>query len=112
MKIIERVAEHYDTQKVEFGRIYRWCPESIALECSKCGKKMTLTRAELIHTHPECECGRGHTARAREDPRGGLVLRGHHRGVRLQWLRKNRQARRSDGLRGEGTGHHRSLPEL
>jgi hypothetical protein len=67
MKVIERVAEHYDTQEVEFGRMYTWCPEYVVLECSKCGKKMTLTRAELIHTQPECECGRGHTARAREE---------------------------------------------
>ena len=67
MKVIERVAEHYDTQEVEFGRIYQWCPEGVVLECSKCGKKMTLTRSELIHTQPECECGKGHTARAREE---------------------------------------------
>jgi hypothetical protein len=67
MKVIERVAEHYDTQAVEFGRIYRWCPECVILECSKCGKKMSLTRSELIDTSPDCECGRGHTARVREE---------------------------------------------
>ena len=66
-KIIERVAEHYDTQETEFGRIYRWCPECVVLECTKCGKKMTLTRSELIHTHPDCECGKGYTARVREE---------------------------------------------
>ena len=67
MKIIERVAEHYDTQEVEFGRTYIWRPESVVLECSKCAKNMTLTRTDLIHTQPECECGRGHTARVREE---------------------------------------------
>jgi hypothetical protein len=67
MQIIERVAEHYDTQEMEFGRTYTWCPECVVLECSKCGKKMTLTRAELIGTMPECECGRGHSARVREE---------------------------------------------
>jgi hypothetical protein len=67
MKIIERVAEHYDTQEVEFGRTYIWCPESVVLECSKCATKMTLTKSELIHTQPECECGKGRTARAREE---------------------------------------------
>jgi hypothetical protein len=66
-KIVERVAEHYDTQEVEFGRIYRWCPEYVVLECTKCAKKMTLTRSELIDTQPDCECGKGHTARAREE---------------------------------------------
>jgi hypothetical protein len=67
MKVIERIAEHYDTQEVEFGRTYTWCPESVVLECSKCGKKMTLTRSDLILTQPECECGPCHTARAREE---------------------------------------------
>jgi hypothetical protein len=66
-KIIERVAEHYDTQEVEFGRTYIWCPESVVLECTKCAKKMTLTRSELIATQPDCECGKGHTASAREE---------------------------------------------
>src|SRR3954453_14922664 len=66
-KIIERVAEHYDTQELEFGRTYKWCPEYVVLECSKCGKKMTLTRSELIATEPDCECGKGHTASAREE---------------------------------------------
>ena len=67
MKIIERVAEHYDTQEMEFGRTYIWCPESVVLECSKCAKKMTLTKSELILTQPECECGKGHTAKVREE---------------------------------------------
>ena len=66
-KIVERVAEHYDTQEMEFGTTYIWCPEYVVLECTKCAKNMTLTRAELIDTQPECECGKGHTARAREE---------------------------------------------
>ena len=67
MKIIERIAEHYDTQEMEFGRTYIWCPESVVLECSKCAKKMTLTRSELIKAEPERECGKGRTARVREE---------------------------------------------
>ena len=67
VKIIERVAEHYDTQELEFGRNYTWCPESVVLECSKCGKKMPLTRSELIDTQPDCGCGKGHAARVREE---------------------------------------------
>ena len=66
MQIIERVAEHYDTQEMEFARTYRWCPECVLMECSKCGKRMTLTRSELIDTQPDCECGMGHSATARE----------------------------------------------
>ena len=66
-KIIERVAEHYETQELEFGRTYRWCPECVVLECTKCAKQMTLTRTELIDTMPDCECGLDHTARVREE---------------------------------------------
>jgi hypothetical protein len=36
VQVIERVAEHYDTQEVEFGIIYHWCPECVVVEC-KCG---------------------------------------------------------------------------
>src|SRR3954464_4380667 len=66
MKVIERVAEHYDVQEVEFARTYIWCPEGVVLEC-KCGKRMTLSSSELIQTKPECECGREHTASVREE---------------------------------------------
>jgi hypothetical protein len=58
-QIVERVAEHYDTQEMEFGATYIWRPESVVLECTKCAKKMTLTRSELIDTQPDCECGKG-----------------------------------------------------
>ena len=66
-KIVERVAGHYDTQELEFGTTYIWCPEYVVLECTKCARKMTLTRSELIDTQPDCECGKGHTAGAREE---------------------------------------------
>ena len=45
-KIVERVAEHYDTQEAAFGRTYIWCPECVVVEC---------------------KCGKGHTASAREE---------------------------------------------
>src|SRR5947209_18758700 len=67
MKVIERIAEQYDVREVEFGRTYIWCPECVVLECSKCGKRMTITSSELIDTQPDCECGMGHTASAREE---------------------------------------------
>jgi hypothetical protein len=66
MRVIERVAEHYDAQDTEFGRIYKWCPECVIVEC-KCGKRMTLTRLDLIDTGAECECGAEHTNRVREE---------------------------------------------
>jgi hypothetical protein len=66
VKVIERVAEHYDTQEMEFGRVYSWWPESVVVEC-KCGKRKTLTRSELIDAKPECECGMDHTGSVREE---------------------------------------------
>ncbi len=38
-KIIERVAEHYDTHEVEFGTTYIWCPESVVLECTSAPRR-------------------------------------------------------------------------
>jgi hypothetical protein len=66
VQIIERVAEHYDTQEMEFGRIYRWCPECVVVQC-KCGKRVTLTRSDLIEAEPECECGMDQTVSVREE---------------------------------------------
>ncbi|CAA9465682.1 MAG: hypothetical protein AVDCRST_MAG12-280, partial [uncultured Rubrobacteraceae bacterium] len=42
--------------------------------------------------------------------RGGLLVRGDDRGVRLPGLRKGWQARGGDGLRGEGARHGPPLP--
>lgn len=66
VRVVERVAEHYDTQEVEFGRSYRWCPEYVVVEC-KCGKRKTLTRSDLIKAKPDCECGADYTASVREE---------------------------------------------
>jgi hypothetical protein len=66
MQVIERVAEHYDAQNTEFGRIYKWCPEGVVVEC-KCGKRMTLNRFDLIEAGAYCECGMEHTASVREE---------------------------------------------
>ena len=41
-KIIERVKAHYEVQDVEMGKVYRWCPESVVIECG-CGKRLSLT---------------------------------------------------------------------
>lgn len=39
---VERIKGHYDVQEVEFGRVYRWCPERVVAECG-CGAKTILT---------------------------------------------------------------------
>ncbi len=62
MQVIERTEGHYDVQQVEFGTVYRWCPECVVVECY-CGESPTLTRSES--TCPEC--GAEHAAIIREE---------------------------------------------
>jgi hypothetical protein len=68
MRVIERVAEHYAVQEMPFGRDYKWSPEQVILECSKCGKKTTHKRSEIIGSEViSCECGKANTAHIREE---------------------------------------------
>jgi hypothetical protein len=67
MWIIEHTEGHYETQDVEYGKVYRWCPESVMIECEECGKKSTHPRSALIGSLITCECGKDHTARVREE---------------------------------------------
>ena len=62
MQVVERTEGHYDVQEVEFGTVYRWCPECVVVECD-CGERPTLTRLESICP----ECGADHAAIIRED---------------------------------------------
>jgi hypothetical protein len=55
VRVIERTEAHYDVREVEFGMVYRWCPECVVIEC-ECGERPTLTGS--ITT---CECGADHT---------------------------------------------------
>ncbi len=58
MRVLERVAEHYDTQDVEFGRVYRWCPEYVVVEC-ECGTRRTFKKSDLIRgSVTPCKCGK------------------------------------------------------
>jgi hypothetical protein len=57
MQVIERTEGHYDVQEVQFGTVYRWCPECVVLECD-CGERLALTHSES--TCPEC--GADHAA--------------------------------------------------
>ena len=62
MRIVERVAEHYEAQEVEYGRVYRWCPESVVIECEVCAKNPILT-----YSKNACgECGADHGALVEE----------------------------------------------
>jgi Zn finger protein HypA/HybF involved in hydrogenase expression len=50
-RIIERVEAHYEVEEVEMGTVYKWCPESVVLECN-CKKEITLTTTKA--TCPQC----------------------------------------------------------
>ncbi len=45
MQIIDRTEGHYDVREVEFGTVYRWCPDCVLVECD-CGERLTLTGSE------------------------------------------------------------------
>lgn len=51
----------YEVQDVEFGKIYRWCPESILIECD-CGENATVTGFETTCVW----CGVDHASTIRE----------------------------------------------
>ncbi len=62
MQVIERTEGHYDVQEVEFGTVYRWCPECVVVECY-CGERLTLT-----HSQSTCPaCGADHASIVREE---------------------------------------------
>ena len=61
-KVIERARAGYEVEEVEYGKIYRWQPETVVVECT-CGEEASLTPSE-----PACEeCGAEHKGLVRED---------------------------------------------
>jgi hypothetical protein len=68
VKIIERIPAHYEVQAVEdLGRVYRWCPERVVLECGAYGTRRTFKRSTLIASLAHCECGVRCSASVREE---------------------------------------------
>ena len=62
MKTIECTQGYYEAQEVAFGRVYRWHPESVVLECD-CGERLTLTWSMTT-----CDgCDADHAAAVREE---------------------------------------------
>lgn len=62
LSTIERTEGHYEVQEVDFGRVYRWCPEHINIDC-ECGEGLALTTS----SSPVCpRCGTNHEATIRE----------------------------------------------
>ena len=54
-KVIERVQPRYEVQEVEFGKVYKWHPEQIVVEC-QCGERLSLTASSASCT----ECATDH----------------------------------------------------
>jgi hypothetical protein len=68
VKIIERIPAHYEVQEVEdLGRVYRWRPERVVLECGARGTRRTFMRSTLIGSLAHCECGARCSANVREE---------------------------------------------
>ncbi len=61
MAIVERTQGHYDVQEVEFGRVYRWCPERVVVDCT-CGQRLILTSSTTTCRR----CGADHATSIRE----------------------------------------------
>jgi len=61
-KITDRARAYYEVEDVEYGKVYRWQPETLVVEC-ECGEEASLTQAETA-----CKgCGAQHTGIVRED---------------------------------------------
>jgi hypothetical protein len=61
-KIIERARAGYEVEEAEYGKVYKWQPETVVVECG-CGEETALTPSETA-----CEeCGAEHTRLVRED---------------------------------------------
>ncbi len=60
-KVVDCVEGHYETEKVPFGRVYRWCRECVVAECG-CGERVTLAGSVT----PCAGCGTDHAAVVQE----------------------------------------------
>ena len=61
-KVIESVEARYEVQDVEFGRVYKWRPESVLIEC-ECGERLSLSASATF-----CRaCGADHTVVVQEE---------------------------------------------
>jgi hypothetical protein len=61
-KVVGRVEACYDVEEVEYGKVYRWQPETLVVEC-ECGQETAITPSE-----DTCQkCGAEHAELIRED---------------------------------------------
>jgi hypothetical protein len=62
VEILECIEGCYEIQDVEFGKVYRWCPECVMVECD-CGESPTLTYSESVCVW----CDADHASTIREE---------------------------------------------
>lgn len=60
MARIERIGGNYEVEELEFGLVYRWCPERFVVECD-CGERLVSSGPEFV-----CACGADHARAVRE----------------------------------------------
>ena len=60
-KVIECAQARYEVQDVEFGKVYKWRPERVVVEC-QCGQRLSLTAS----TTSCAECGTDHVLAVKE----------------------------------------------
>lgn len=65
---IKRTEGHYEVQEVDFGKVYRWHPECVNIEC-ECGERLSLT----VSTAACSRCGANHAATVREELTAGQL---------------------------------------
>jgi hypothetical protein len=60
--VIERAPARYEVEEAEYGKVYKWQPETVVVECV-CGEETTLTPSDTA-----CEeCGTEHKRLVREN---------------------------------------------
>ena len=60
-KVIECAQARYEAQDVEFGKVYKWRPKHVLVEC-RCGQRLSLTPS----TTSCVECGTDHVLTVKE----------------------------------------------
>jgi ribosomal protein S27AE len=87
VRVIERVAAHYEVQDEEMGKLYRWCPEGAVVDCD-CGEELALTAFRTT-----CgQCGANHAAFVAEVLEARPEDKGDHPWRYLQPYRPTRGA--------------------
>jgi hypothetical protein len=56
VQVVECIGERYELQDAEMGKVYKWCPAIVTVECG-CGERLTLTPSRTTCAR----CGADHT---------------------------------------------------